>query len=121
MLDDSDYYMIFGGVTENRAEAAVNKVFQWHYPVNAWYERAPMATARYCPACGLVSGNRVVVAGGSNRHASSEIYDVASNTWTAGTRIRARMWSWIIMAADNYFKQSSLARIFWVYFHFPCT
>ncbi len=76
--------MTFGGHVFNVHGTEVNRAFSYKISTKVWTEVAPMRTGRYGAACGPAGPNRVIVAGGSPSRQSSEIYDIASNTWTPG-------------------------------------
>ena len=57
--------------------------------VGVWRETGPLSVGRYAPGAALLSDGRVVVAGGYSferrrTHATSEIFDPASELWSRG-------------------------------------
>ncbi len=84
VLIDPDTLMIFGGGTDGTSQE--KKVYSYKLSTRTWTEKAPMAEARSMMVCGMIRGNRVLVAGGfaGTALSSVEIYNIATNTWTAG-------------------------------------
>jgi hypothetical protein len=91
LLPDGEVLVAGGATTYNGTRGTVAKSAEIYNPRNnSWRSAAPMSVARYADAgVGLTDG-RVLVAGGwsftTNTDpslASAEIYDPASNAWTA--------------------------------------
>jgi len=90
----NDRWLVAGGINQMtlvNQGTPTNTAEIYNAATNTWSSAGSMVTARANQRSIPLSGNRVLVVGGGNGQiltptplASGEIYDVASNTWSAG-------------------------------------
>lgn len=107
--------LIIGGVLfdtrsyPSDVPVASKRVYKYDALRNTWKRMADMNEARGSFACGLIGPKKVMVSGGSSRHAqfsgggdrldSAEIYDLGTNTWekvASMNRVRANCVGFVV-------------------------
>jgi hypothetical protein len=91
LLGNGDVLVAGGATTYNGTHGTVTNTAEVYTPKsNSWRSASPMSVARYADAAALLPDGRLLAAGGwsftANTDlslASAEIYDPASNAWTA--------------------------------------
>ena len=88
--DDGRIY-VFGGVATYQRLFAALDVMEVYDPTSGeWSLAAPMPSARHCMAAVATDLGQVIVIGGEHEEQFLdvvEIYDIATNSWTAGPRL----------------------------------
>lgn len=76
--------LVLGGLSRGGNGPASSTAEIWDPGTKRFSVAAPMKTARYRLAATRLDSGKVLVAGGNDASASTEVYDPKTNTWTMG-------------------------------------